>query len=814
MKTLRPYQEEATQATFDYFKNNSGNPLIIAPVAAGKSLLMAEFCKRACTTYSGTRILILAHVKELLQQNSEELTEQWPDCHWTMYCAGLGEKDGSGQIVFGSIQSIYTKGIELNKFDLVLVDECFTGDTLISTDQGPKRVDEVRLGDIVYNATGYGKVEAVSEKKSRNIYKVKLNDGTEIRCTGNHPFLSEYGWVKARELEEGRKLFSIQDMPKLWGTLSSVPFSGNKEGEEGGVASGKNPFCKTTFLLDILLKEDGKCHVDTWCEGENAKNSQRDRSQTIKAWWERQRLNRASGNDTRDAGRRLGARDRHQDPSGPQEWRLPELLQGGCREQDIETSNRAGWSGTLREKEGTRPEERRKVNIIRVESVEVEKQGCEEHVYNLQVSGHPSYFANGVLVHNCHLISPKDDSMYQTLFSDLKVKNPNIKIIGYTGTPYRPDSGMLVESGIFTDVAYDIEMQYLIDEGFLCPPVTPTVRTKMSTAGVGMRGGDYIESQLETAINHDPLTRACVDELVSLGANRNRWLIFAAGSKHAKSIVKEVKSRGITCAMITAKTPKDVRSKLLKDSKEGKIKCLVNIAVLTTGYNDPEIDLLAFMRPTRSPVLYVQCVGRGMRVHPSKKDCMILDFGGVVDELGPVDKIKVSKPRDSEGDGEAPMKLCPDCHEILHAAVSMCPKCDHIFSTDDPNIEKAAATNKAMLAQQIAPEEHEVFWMTAGKHQKKGKPLPTMRVTYGTAQGKFSEWICFEHSGFPHNKAIEWHTRRRSDIAIPNTVDDALAVEYPQPSKITVRKNGKFNEITGYEFNKEETNVEESQIIW
>jgi superfamily II DNA or RNA helicase len=105
MKTLRPYQAEATASTFGYFAKSNGNPLIIAPVAAGKSLLMAEFITQACRLYHGTRILVLAHNKELLQQNEAELKEQWPEVETGFYCAGLGKKVKAAPITFASIQS-------------------------------------------------------------------------------------------------------------------------------------------------------------------------------------------------------------------------------------------------------------------------------------------------------------------------------------------------------------------------------------------------------------------------------------------------------------------------------------------------------------------------------------------------------------------------------------------------------------------------------------------------------------------------------------------------------------------------------------
>ena len=401
-----------------------------------------------------------------------------------------------------------------------------------------------------------------------------------------------------------------------------------------------------------------------------------------------------------------------------------------------------------------------------------------------------------LLVDEAHLISPKDTTEYQKLIKNLKILNPKLKVIGFTGTPFRPDSKPLV-GDIFTDVAYQIPMLYLIEKGFLSRLVTPNVETKMSTIGVKTRNGDYIESQLQEAVDKDHITKSCVDEIIKYGFERKCWLIFTSGVDHCLHVRDEIRSRGISCEMITGKTPKQERDQTISDYKSGKIRCLVNVAVLTTGFNNPMIDLMAFMRPTRSPVLYVQVCGRGMRTSTGKENCMVLDFGGVIDTLGPVDTIDARQASSRSGDGDAPIKVCPKCESVCFAGSKECHDCGYIFTPPEVEIEPEPAKS-SILSDEYKPLTFGVKGVTYKKHTKNNKN--SMQVTYHTLNGFFSEWICFEHFGFPREKAINWHRRRLPDERVPINVDEALKLKYPDPVEIQARKNGKYYEVIGYSF--------------
>ena len=563
MKELRPYQQAAEVSLFKYLFEEKGNPLVVAPVAAGKSLMIANFIKKLHEYFPRVRVVKLTHVKELLQQNAAELWEQYPEVDMGFYCAGLGQKRLQNDVTFASIQSIHNK---LGNFN-----------------------------------------------------------------------------------------------------------------------------------------------------------------------------------------------------------RLPEII----------------------------------------------------------------------VIDEAHLISHKDTTTYRKFIDAVISLNPNCRVIGFTGTPYRADTGRLDrgENKLFDAVCYEIGMDYMIEQGYWARPVCPAIATKMDTSGVGMRGGDYIEGQLQKAINTDEMNTACVKELIEKGDGRKKWLIFTAGVKHAEDVTEMLIAHGVTARCVHSKLPQAENDNNLRDHKAGEYTALVNVAKLTTGYNDPAIDLLCFMRPTRSPVLYVQMIGRGVRTdyadgydlstqkgrldaiaNSHKPDCMIVDFGGVVAELGAVDQINIKKEYDGEKEpeekGDAITKICPSCGTECFAAQRYCLNCGYCFIKLNDN-----ASNNAVVSSDIEPEWLNVIGMMQSRHQTPDSWQPSMKITYSTMQGAINEWVCFEHwkaeagdkRRYGWDMAVKWHKNRLPDMAVPKDIWDAKDIDYPEPSRILVRPKGKYFEILDYDFNPKEEVKEISQ---
>lgn len=415
-----------------------------------------------------------------------------------------------------------------------------------------------------------------------------------------------------------------------------------------------------------------------------------------------------------------------------------------------------------------------------------------------------------LIVDEAHMLSLKTNSMWQKFIREL---NPD-RVIGFTATPYRLDSGLLYKGtdAIFGGICYEYGIKTGVEDKYITEIIPKRMTTRLSVDGVGKRGGDFIESQLQKAVDLEHITKAAVDEIVEYGEERKGWLVFSAGVEHAYHIADEIKLRGFSCEVIEGNTSSADRDKYISDFKEGKIRCLVNNSVLTKGFDAPHIDLMAVLRPTMSPVLWTQMVGRGLRLSQGKDNCLLLDFAENVQRFGFIDEIIFKdKMKGDSNESPPPMKECPQCDTIVHAAIRTCPECEHEFPKPEPDISQKSYDG-AIMSTQVQNEEKNVEFVNFAKHEKKGGS-PSLRVEYWCgAMEKYSEWICLEHTGFARHRAESWwnimfdpyRLKTMEEIEtyqslstcgyIPFSVDEALALKsgIRRPAKITIRKEGQF----------------------
>ncbi len=412
-----------------------------------------------------------------------------------------------------------------------------------------------------------------------------------------------------------------------------------------------------------------------------------------------------------------------------------------------------------------------------------------------------------ILVDEAHLLPPDGEGRYRTFLADAKLVNPNVRLIGLTATPYRMKSGMLCgPDSLLNDICYEVGVKELIVQGYLCPLRTRAGRRKVDTSNLHVRAGEFIGSEVEELMDTDELVQAACREIAEMTEDRRAVLIFAASVAHAEHVKSTLeRMTGEECGLVTGDTPASQRDELIARFKGEKVaanlfgdahpplKYLVNVNVLTTGFDAPGVDATVLLRPTASPGLYYQMVGRGFRLHPDKVDCLVADFGGNIVRHGPVDAIQIAE-REGSSSGSAPAKECPECRTVIAAGYSACPDCGHVFPPPDRQAHDTQASNESILSGQVTEERFEVTDVLYRVHTKKGaaEDAPkTMCVEYliGLNDAK-SEWICLEHEGYARRKAVAWWKQRSND-PVPATaqqaVDVALGGGLAIPTAITVR---------------------------
>jgi DNA repair protein RadD len=423
-------------------------------------------------------------------------------------------------------------------------------------------------------------------------------------------------------------------------------------------------------------------------------------------------------------------------------------------------------------------------------------------VYNLQVSGHPSYFANGLAVHNCHLVSHKDEGGYRGLIDQLTQINPHLRVIGLTATPYRLGHGLITDKpAIFDGLIEPVTIPGLIEQGYLATLRSKVTTAKLSVDGVHKRGGEYIESELQAAVNTDPLNAAVVQEVIKLAGVRKSWLFFCAGIDHARNVAVMLNALGVPADVVTGDTPKKERAQIIADFKAGRLKALTNANVLTTGFDYPDIDLIAMLRPTLSPGLYVQMAGRGLRLKSHTDHCLVLDFAGVVARHGPIVAVEPPK-KGGTGEGDAPIKVCDHCGEINHAAVKNCSNCGEAFPEPEPPPPKLH-NDDIMGLEGSEMDVKEWVWRI---HESRTSGKEMLTVTYygkNLSDKPVTEYITILHEGYAGEKA------RRTLIGMAfqagvqiNPAGDLQDIVQQMnnaapPDELIYRLDGKFYRVLG-----------------
>ncbi len=400
-----------------------------------------------------------------------------------------------------------------------------------------------------------------------------------------------------------------------------------------------------------------------------------------------------------------------------------------------------------------------------------------------------------VLIDEAHLIPPDGEGMYQTFLRDARVVNPRLRVIGLTATPFRlKDGSICAPDNILNHICYEIGVKELIRDGFLSPLVSKSGKAKADTSSLHVRGGEFVADEVEHLMDADDLVRDACAEIAERTRDRMACLVFAAGVQHAEHVAATL-ATAITCevACIFGHTADGERDRLIARFKNGKLKYLVNVGVLTTGFDAPHVDCVVLLRPTLSAGLYYQMVGRGFRLAPGKSDCLVLDFGGNVMRHGPVDALKIQDPGEREG-GKAPAKECPRCQAVIAAGFAACPHCGFQFPPPEREQHEREASSAGVLSGQVTTTEYPIREVFFAVHSKRGAPPDapkSLRVEYEVSMTHVhKEWVCFEHTGFARGKAEAWW-KERSNLPVPTNAAEACrlacAGALAPTSHITVR---------------------------
>lgn len=339
---------------------------------------------------------------------------------------------------------------------------------------------------------------------------------------------------------------------------------------------------------------------------------------TTSARWKRDRTNCSSAFTRINTRMANGTRSHHRQSGKATAARSSQSLQTRYCQSRLNVCNRSRWVLTRNSQpKSTRCQKGGIFEFARVDRVEVLKQGsdgtfggvCSDGlVYNLEVEGNNNYFANGILVHNCHHATSSTNRRVKKWFE----KNERTKFLGLTATADRSDGAALGQ--VFQTVAINIELPFAIDNGWLVPIVQKSITCEhLDFTNVRTTAGDLNGRDLEEILATEETLHEMVAPTVDLAGDR-RTLIFCVDKTHTKLVCELInRYKKGSANYILGDTKEDERVWLINQHKSGQFQFMVGCGVFTEGYDDPGIQVVAIMRPTKSRALYVQMCGRGTR---------------------------------------------------------------------------------------------------------------------------------------------------------------------------------------------------------
>ena len=457
-----------------------------------------------------------------------------------------------------------------------------------------------------------------------------------------------------------------------------------------------------------------------------------------------------------------------------------------------------------------------------------------------------------MVIDECHRVSLDGDTQYADVIRRIQRCNPNICILGLTATPYRLDTGWIYrynfrgclrteEPRVFDRCLYEVTLQELIHAGYLASPVqidAPVASYDFSSLHIAPGSATFRYEEIEAILkDQSRVTPVIVQNIVEMAEHRRGVILFTGSVRHAEEILGFLPQDN--SALVVGDTPGPERDAIIEKFKAQKIKFLVNVSVLTTGFDAPHVDLIAILRPTESVGLYQQIVGRGLRLYEGKEDCLVLDYTGVPrDIFAPVirdrrpteDSVLVSvccpqcshvndfwglKDENGEvvehfGNKCAGATVDPDTGEIVpcsfryrfrvcdhcgaenDAGAARCSRCKAAFVEDATRLREAMTLSDAHVMQ----PDSMVF---ERKVDKKG--VERLEIRYYDLDGQhLSEVFFFDSANGPK---VFFHNFTRMHNRLPerelqvSSVDDALRQRkrFRQPLFVIARKQGEFWKI-------------------
>jgi len=420
-----------------------------------------------------------------------------------------------------------------------------------------------------------------------------------------------------------------------------------------------------------------------------------------------------------------------------------------------------------------------------------------------------------LLIDESHRIPVRGEGKYRKFIADMLARNPNMRIVGLTATAYRMGTGAICHRDhILNHVCYEANVGDLIRDGYLSNIRTVEgEHSALDLAGVKKTAGEFNLKDLATRVDKADVVAQAVKDMVQKVRNdkRKSTIVFCIDIEHCDHVAQELRRYGIQAGIVTGKTANVERERLVEDFKAGRIQYLLSVNVFFEGFNAKRTDCVAMLRPTQSKGLWVQAIGRGLRLHEDKQDCLVLDYGDNIMRHGPIDL---------DDSGDIKLATCGNCENVFSRAVKKCPSCGteippvqrEMFAAEAEREKKMheAKAHAGMLLNK--PRWMDVNGVTLRPHKKAGKP-PSLFVEFHCGMTLVKHWMTLDYGDYCDIKGRKWLSDRSLPI-YDSTADMLERCDGTQimavVKKLLVRYEGKYLRIAAWDIETPDGN---SKII-
>lgn len=657
---LYDYQQDAITAALQ-----AKGGVLSAGCGAGKTTMGIELIHKI-----GKKALWLTHTKDLLKQAAKDMKNLYPSADIGYITDG--KIDIGKDITVATVQTLEKINPKYysEEFETVVVDECFPIGTKISTKNGYKNIEDIKVGDIVLsfnhqkNDFEYKKVNRLFVKTSNNLCILKTNDNILV-ATKNHPIYTQRGYVAMEELKNGD--YVLQEVQErnyegnnneievgsckseriylLQPTMCScLPKKTNldggkkkKNGRENAYSKrNSSSFCRKSKenegkqshdLQRGCFKNDGNKREEWNVTPTNKKSRWKWKSFSL-AKIVKRRINKTWISNTDGVCCEDSSNRRTK-------TLLPNLLQDRYSDTIVNAGNRSRWEiSSWKKSKRKRSKENKIFEWKRVESVQsyeqANKERCEGSctVYNFEVEGNHNYFANDILVHNCHHASgaPTFAKMFQKVLSNLKCRYK----FGLSATPFRNDSlGRTIYTNLGMNMLGKFEPIYTVSRDLTntltAEHVRIDVETPFSYDTLNTDGTMDYNCLIDYLSENELRNEAIINKVMECSQEGRKQALLCLRVAHCELLYEKLKEKGLRVELIAGKTAAKKREQALNETDNWDV-IISTISLFKEGINIKALDSVHLCSPAKDKSAIIQACGRCERVLEGKKEPKFFDY--------------------------------------------------------------------------------------------------------------------------------------------------------------------------------------------